>query len=192
MLVEGNPAPAFQAKDQRGKSHALADYAGRYVVLYFYPKDDTPGCTTEACGFRDTYAQFERAQAVVLGISPDEEASHQRFAAKFRLPFTLLCDPTHAVALAYGAWGEKKRYGRVFIGLLRKTFLIAPDGTLARVWNSVKTEGHAERVLEALQEHAGVSVRPSSPAKSSKTASKKSAPKKRASPAPKRTPKKRA
>jgi thioredoxin-dependent peroxiredoxin len=151
MIEEGKKAPAFSLKDQSGATVKLADFAGKYVVLYFYPKDDTPGCTTEACGFRDEHSKLQKAGAVVLGVSPDDEARHGKFSAKYQLPFTLLADTQHAVAEKYGAWGEKNNYGKKYQGILRSTFLVAPDGKVAKVWPKVKTAGHAVQVLEALQ-----------------------------------------
>ena len=126
----GDKAPAFTLKDRRGKKVKLSDFKGKYVVLYFYPKDNTPGCTTEACDFRDEHSALQKAGAVVLGVSPDSAASHQKFAAKYELPFPLLVDADHAVAEKYGAWGEKSLYGRKFMGIIRSTFLIGPDGKM--------------------------------------------------------------
>ncbi|MBF5041856.1 thioredoxin-dependent thiol peroxidase [Aggregicoccus sp. 17bor-14] len=146
----GDAAPSFELQDQQGRSVKLSDFAGKNVVLYFYPKDDTPGCTVEACNFRDEHSVLEKAGAVVLGISPDDEKSHQKFTAKFNLPFPLLVDTDHKTADAYGVWGEKQFAGRTYMGVNRATFLIGPDGKLARVWPKVKVEGHVNEVLGAL------------------------------------------
>ena len=146
----GKKAPAFTLPDQDGKPVSLADFKGKPVVLYFYPKDDTPGCTQEACDFRDASAALRKAGAVVLGVSPDDSTGHGKFAAKFKLPFPLLADTEHAVALAYGAWAEKSMYGRKYMGIVRSTFLIGPDGVLARVWPKVKVKGHVDDVLAGL------------------------------------------
>ena len=128
----------------------LSDFAGKNVVLYFYPKDNTPGCTTEACDFRDQHTKLEKAGAVVLGVSPDAEKTHLKFIGKFDLPFTLLADTDHAVAEKYGSWGEKSLYGRKFMGIIRSTFLIGADGKVAKVWPKVKVAGHVDEVLEAV------------------------------------------
>jgi thioredoxin-dependent peroxiredoxin len=146
----GKKAPAFTLKDQDGKPVTLADFKGKPVVLYFYPKDDTPGCTQEACDFRDASAALKKAGAVVLGISPDDSKRHGKFAAKWKLPFPLLADTEHAVALAYGAWAEKSMYGRKYMGIVRSTFLIGKDGVVAQVWPKVKVTGHVEEVRKAL------------------------------------------
>lgn len=143
----GSKAPAFHLKDAAGKSVRLSDYKGTWVVLYFYPKDDTSGCTKEACDFRDDYTKFKKAGAEVVGVSPDGEASHQKFSKKYSLPFPLLVDSDHAVAEKYGAWGEKSMYGRKYMGIVRTTVLIAPDGNVQRVWRKVKVDGHASEVL---------------------------------------------
>jgi peroxiredoxin Q/BCP len=146
----GSKAPDFQLPDHTGKTVSLSQLAGKNVVLYFYPKDDTPGCTREACHFRDEHSALEKAGAVVLGVSPDGATSHQKFATKYSLPFTLLSDTEHKVADAYGVWGEKSLYGRKFIGLTRATFLIDPQGTVKHVWPKVKVDGHVAQVLSAL------------------------------------------
>src|SRR5262245_23670168 len=151
LIEPGKKAPSFSLKDQDGKSHRLADYAGRPLVLYFYPKDDTPGCTTEACAFRDTLPQFKKGKAAVLGVSILDEASKARFAAKHDLNFPLLADADHEVADKYGVWQKKSLYGRQFMGLARTTYLIGADGKVARRWDNVKVDGHAEEVLEAVQ-----------------------------------------
>ena len=136
--------------DPSGKKVKLSDFAGKKVVLYFYPKDDTPGCTTEACGFRDAHDRIAARNAVVLGISPDPAKRHDAFIAKFGLPFTLLSDEDHKVAEAYGAWGEKSLYGKKTMGILRSTFLIDERGRIVKVFRKVKPAGHAEEVLAAL------------------------------------------
>ena len=151
MLSSGSPAPAFSLPSDEGTTVALKDLKGRKVVLYFYPKDDTSGCTIEACEFRDSWAAVRRAGAVVLGVSPDGIASHQKFKRKYELPFTLLADEDHAVAEAYGVWGEKSMYGRKYHGILRTTFILDERGRVARVFNKVRPEGHAAEVLAALK-----------------------------------------
>jgi thioredoxin-dependent peroxiredoxin len=148
--TEGKKAPAFSAKDQDGNTVKLSDFKGKNVILYFYPKDDTPGCTKEACAFRDEFAQFKKKGAVVLGVSPDDEKSHTKFIKKYSLPFTLLADTDHSIAEAYGAWGEKAMYGKKYMGILRSTVLIDKDGRVAKVWPKVKPEEHAAEVLAAL------------------------------------------
>ena len=150
LVDPGKKAPVFSLKDQEGKPRRLADYAGRPVVLYFYPKDDTPGCTKEACAFRDNLPRFKGSKAVVLGVSILDEASKARFAGKYGLPFPLLADPDHAVAEQFGVWQKKSRYGRTYMGIARTTYLIGPDGKVAKRWDNVKVDGHAEAVLEAL------------------------------------------
>jgi peroxiredoxin Q/BCP len=151
MIEEGAKAPAFTMKDQDGKPVKLSDFAGKQVVLYFYPKDMTPGCTTEACDFRDNHTKLQKAGAVVLGVSPDSDKSHQKFIAKHELPFPLLVDEGHAVAEKFGAWGEKSLYGRKFMGIIRSTFLIGGDGKVKKVWPKVKVAGHVDEVLEAVK-----------------------------------------
>lgn len=148
-LQTGDQAPEFSLATAEGDV-ALRDLRGKPVVLYFYPKDDTPGCTKEACSFRDSYHRFTEAGAVVIGVSPDDVKSHQRFAEKFNLPFTLAADPGHAVASAYGAWGPKQFMGRNYEGVLRTTYVIDPEGKIARVFPNVKPENHADEVLAAL------------------------------------------
>jgi len=148
----GDKAPAFTLEDQSGKTVKLSDFKGKTVVLYFYPKDDTPGCTREACAFRDEHSALQKAGAVVLGVSPDSEASHAKFAGKYKLNFPLLADPDHAVSEKYGAWGEKSLYGRKFMGIQRSTFLIDGSGKVSRVWPKVKVDGHVDQVLEAIRE----------------------------------------
>ena len=151
MLSTGVKAPDFALPADDGTTVTLAELKGRKVVLYFYPKDDTSGCTKEACGFRDSWKDVQRAGAVVLGVSPDGIASHQKFKQKYSLPFTLLADADHRVAAAYGAWGEKSMYGRKYMGILRTTFVIDGDGRISRVFEKVKAEGHAAEVLAALR-----------------------------------------
>lgn len=156
MIEVGRKAPAFSLKDQSGQTRKLSDFAGDWVVLYFYPKDDTPGCTTEACEFTDSTKKFEKLGAVVLGCSPDEGASHEKFISKYKLRIPLLCDPSRATMEKYDAWGEKNMYGRKSMGVIRSTVLIDPAGKVARHWKRVKAKGHAAQVLEALRElHAG-------------------------------------
>lgn len=151
MLIEpGQKAPAFALKDQTGTVHRLSDYAGRPVVLYFYPKDDTPGCTQEACDFEALTPAYRRRKAVVLGVSILDEKSKAKFATKHGVNFPLLADADHAVADKYGVWQEKVRYGRKYMGIARTTYLIGPDGTVAQRWDKVKVDGHAEAVAEAL------------------------------------------
>ncbi len=151
MLKEGDRAPGFTLIDDQGREVRLEDLRGRWVVLYFYPKDDTPGCTTEACGFRDVYGEIRALGAEILGVSPDPIERHQRFKSKYNLPFPLLSDPDHRVAEAYGAWGTKKSFGKEVEGILRSTFLIDPEGRIARIWRRVRPKGHNEQVLEALR-----------------------------------------
>ncbi len=146
----GDPAPDFDLPDEKGQRHTLAQYRGRTVVLYFYPKDDTPGCTTEACGFRNALASFTDRNAVVLGVSPDSVGSHQRFAEKFGLTFPLLADESHAVAEKYGVWVEKNMYGRSYWGVARTTYVIDADGRVAHIIRNVRPEGHEQEVLSLL------------------------------------------
>ena len=149
MIKEGTNAPAFKTTDANGETISLKDLKGQKVVLYFYPKDDTPGCTKEACSFRDAWAKFKQRGITVLGVSPDSEASHKKFETKYKLPFTLLADKDHAIADAYGVWGEKKFMGRTYMGVLRTTFLIDEKGKIRKVFEKVKPEDHASEVLEA-------------------------------------------
>jgi peroxiredoxin Q/BCP len=153
-LEPGEKAPAFTLKDDQGKTVKLSDFKGNPIVLYFYPKDDTPGCTKEACAFRDASAQLKKHGAVVLGVSPDDVASHAKFRDKFNLNFPLLADEKHAVAEAYGAWREKNMYGKKSMGIQRSTYLIDGQGKIAQVWKRVQVDGHEAQVLEALQELA--------------------------------------
>lgn len=152
LLAEGARAPAFRLPSDSGETVALRDFVGRHVVLYFYPMDDTSGCTTEACGFRDSWARVRKAGAEVLGVSPDGPASHARFRKKYALPFPLLADEDHAVATAYGVWGRKQMYGRSYFGILRTTYLIGPTGRIEKVFPRVRPAGHAAEVLAALAE----------------------------------------
>ena len=147
----GRKAPAFSLKDQDDKTHSLKDYAGRPVVLYFYPKDDTPGCTREACDFRDALPDFKKSKAAVLGVSILDTASKAKFARKHKVSFPLLADPDHAVAEKYGTWKKKSMYGKTFMGLARTTFLIDGTGSVVRRWDNVKVDGHADAVLEAVE-----------------------------------------
>jgi peroxiredoxin Q/BCP len=149
-LKEGRRAPAFTAETNGGRTVSLADFKGKHVVLYFYPKDDTPGCTKEACGFRDAWKQFEMKGAVVLGVSPDTVKKHDKFVEKFELPFTLLADVDKKIVEAYGVWGKKKFMGREYMGVFRVTFLIDPDGKIKKIWPTVKPEEHAQEVLAAI------------------------------------------
>ena len=151
-LKEGDKAPEFSATTNTGEKLSLRDLKGKPVVLYFYPKDDTPGCTTQACGLRDAYNDFRKAGAVVLGASPDPVKSHVKFITKFQLPFTLLADEDKAIAQAYGVWGEKSFMGRKYMGNFRVTYLIDGEGRIAKIWPAVKPETHAEEVLTALRD----------------------------------------
>lgn len=151
QLKEGDLAPDFAAMTSAGSELRLADLRGKNVVLYFYPKDDTPGCTKEACGFRDQHAQFENRNAVLLGVSVDPVASHAKFVDKFKLPFLLLADTDKQIVQAYGVWGQKSFMGRKYNGTHRVTFLIGPDGRIRRIWPKVKPEEHANEVLAALE-----------------------------------------
>ena len=150
LIEPGKKAPAFTLNDQNGKAHRLSEYAGRPVVLYFYPKDDTPGCTKETCDFRDNLPKFAKSKAAVFGISILDEASKAKFAKKFDVTFPLLADEDHAVAEKYGVWQQKSLYGRKFMGNVRTTYLIDRDGKVARRWDNVKVDGHAEEVLGAV------------------------------------------
>jgi thioredoxin-dependent peroxiredoxin len=145
------PAPEFALADETGTLRNLSDFRGRAVVLYFYPKDDTPGCTTEACNFRDDYHVYEENGVVILGVSPDDVKSHEKFKNKFTLPFSLLADHDHKVCDLYGVWGPKKMMGREYDGVIRTTFLIGPNGMILKVWEQVKPDGHSGQVLEALK-----------------------------------------
>ena len=149
-LKVGDPAPDFSLPADSDGSVSLREFQGRKLVLYFYPKDDTPGCTTEAQAFRDAFAEFDRSGAVILGVSPDKPSRHDRFKAKHGLPFALGSDEDHSVAEAYGVWVEKRMYGRVYMGIERSTFLIDEEGRIAGIWRKVRVKGHAEAVLGAL------------------------------------------
>ena len=149
-LATGDKAPAFTLPDQDGKPVSSKDFAGRQVVVYFYPRDDTPGCTKEACQFNDNLQAFTKAKVPVLGISADTAAKHQAFRAKYGLKFPLLTDADHSVGEAFGAWGEKTLYGKKSIGVIRSTFLSGADGTIQRPWYNVKADGHAAKVIEEL------------------------------------------
>jgi len=151
-LEEGSPAPKFSLKGDDGKTYKLGDFKGKPVVVYFYPKDDTPGCTIEACAFRDRKKEVEKLGAVVLGVSPDDAESHGKFRKKFDLNFPLLVDENHKLADQFGAWREKNMYGKKSMGVVRSTFIIGPDGKIAKAWKRVLVEGHDEQVLEALRE----------------------------------------
>jgi thioredoxin-dependent peroxiredoxin len=150
VVEEGQAAPEFELPSESGERVSLSSLRGRPVVLYFYPKDDTPGCTTQACGLRDSYDAFRQRGAVVLGVSPDDESSHQKFKTKYGLPFSLLADCGHEVAERYGVWVERNAYGRKSMGIKRSTFVIDADGRVAKAFYGVKPEGHAELVLAAL------------------------------------------
>ena len=150
MVSEGSPAPDFTLKSDSGAEVTLSELRGRPVVLYFYPRDDTPGCTTQACGIRDDWSAFEKAGAVVLGVSPDSEESHAKFRQKYGLPFTLLADPDHELTEQYGFWVEKNNYGKKYMGVERSTVVIDADGNVARVFRRVKPEEHVQQVLTAL------------------------------------------
>ena len=154
-LQVGDAAPAVALPDETGTVHDLASQRGRWTILYFYPEDDTSGCTKEACQFRDIHETIVESDADVWGVSPDGAASHERFKTKYGLPFTLLSDEDHAVADTYGAWGLKQNYGKEYMGLIRSSFLIDPDGRIAKVWSKVKADGHATQVLDVLNEARG-------------------------------------
>ena len=152
MIEPGKKAPSFSLPDQEGKTHNLSDYAGQPVVLYFYPKDDTPGCTKESCAFQDNLPKFKKSKAAVLGVSVLNSASKARFAHKYGLKFPLLADEDHAVTEKYGVWQEKSMYGKKYMGVALTTYLIGPDGKVAKRWDGVKVDGHAEEVLAAVQQ----------------------------------------
>ncbi|HEU5466025.1 MAG TPA: thioredoxin-dependent thiol peroxidase [Gemmatimonadales bacterium] len=152
MISVGKSAPAFSLDTDAGETLSLKDLKGRPVVLYFYPKDDTPGCTVEACEFRDAFPRFKGSKAVILGISPDSVKSHQKFKEKFDLPFTLLADEDHAIAEKYGVWQKKSMYGRTYMGIARTTFVIDKSGKVAKIFEKVKPKGHAEEVEQAIDE----------------------------------------
>jgi peroxiredoxin Q/BCP len=150
MLQVGDPAPDFTLPDAEGTPTRLADFRGQRVVLYFYPKDNTPGCTKEACGFRDTFLELEAQNTVVLGISPDGATAHQKFRAKYDLPFRLLSDPEFTVATTYGSYGLKKFMGREYLGVMRQTYVIGADGCIEKIYRKVKPETHAQEILASL------------------------------------------
>jgi peroxiredoxin Q/BCP len=150
VVAEGQPAPDFELRSDAGETVRLADLRGKPVVLYFYPKDDTPGCTKQACGIRDDWSAFEQAGAVVLGVSPDSEQSHAKFRQKYGLPFTLLADPDHELTERYGFWVEKNNYGKKYMGVERSTVVIDADGNVAKVFRRVKPDEHVQQVLTAL------------------------------------------
>lgn len=152
MVTENSPAPAFKLLDETGTPRSLSDYLGKPVVLYFYPADDTPGCTKEACSFRDDYGVYEQAGIAILGVSPDSPKSHAKFKAKYNLPFTLLADDGHQVCDLYGVWGNKKLWGHEYEGVLRTTFLIDKHGMVKKVFPNVKPDGHSAEVLAALKD----------------------------------------
>ena len=152
MPAEGKKAPAFTLPSTRGREVSLKDLEGKPVVLYFYPKDDTPGCTQESCDFRDSFARVQSSGAVVLGVSPDSVASHEKFRSKYDLPFDLLSDESHDMLETYDVWKEKNMYGRTFMGVERTTMLIDADGVIRRIWPKVKVKGHVDEVLAALEE----------------------------------------
>ena len=149
-ISENAPAPDFDLVDETGKPHKLSDYMGKAVVLYFYPKDDTPGCTTEACSFRDGYGDYLREGVTIIGISPDTPESHAKFKEKYHLPYTLLADEDHKVSELYGVWAKKKTFGKEYYGILRTTFLISPEGKILKVFKNVKPDGHSKEVLAAI------------------------------------------
>ena len=153
-IKAGDKAPEFSLPDQEGKTHSLAGYRGKWVLLYFYPKDDTPGCTTEACGIRDAWSDFKKAGIVVLGASPDSVKSHAKFVKKYELPFTLLADADKELVNAYGVWAKKKFMGREYMGTLRNSFLIDPKGKIAKVYEGVKPADHAAEVLEDIKQRS--------------------------------------
>ena len=149
-LTTGSAAPDFSLEDENGKIHTLSQYRGKAVVLYFYPKDDTPGCTTEACNFRDDYSAYEKADVVILGVSADDGKSHTKFKDKYNLPFNLLADVDHKVSELYGVWGPKKMFGKEYLGIRRMTFVIGADGNLIKIFEKVKPANHSQEVLEVL------------------------------------------
>lgn len=155
FLSVDSQAPDFSLKDQFGNEVSLSSVKGTWTVIYFYPKDDTPGCTKEACNFRDNYGAIAATGATVLGVSADSAASHQKFAQKYELPFTLLVDEGNQMARSFGAWGPKSMYGKTYEGIIRSTYVLNPEGRVARVWPKVKPDSHGAEVLEWLKAHAG-------------------------------------
>jgi thioredoxin-dependent peroxiredoxin len=151
-LQAGTPAPQFSLPDETGTIRSLSDFAGQTIVMYFYPKDDTPGCTTEACNFRDDYSAYEQAGVTILGVSPDSPKSHTKFKQKFNLPFSLLADEQHELCEQFGVWGPKKFMGREYMGVARTTFVIGPDGVIKKVFENVKPAEHSAEVLDAVRE----------------------------------------
>jgi peroxiredoxin Q/BCP len=151
LIDPGKKAPSFSLPDQTGTKHSLADYAGQPVIVYFYPKDDTPGCTKESCAFQDNLPKFKKSKAAVIGVSVLNSASKAKFADKYGLKFPLLADEDHSVMEKFGVWQEKSMYGKKYMGVARTTYLIGPDGKVARRWDGVKVDGHAEEVLAAVQ-----------------------------------------
>ena len=149
-LKEGDKAPGFTARDQHGNTVSLAGYKGKTVILYFYPKDDTPGCTAEACDFRDNYQSLLQKGFEVLGVSTDDERSHKKFVSKYNLPFTLIADDNQEIVNAYGVWGEKNMYGKKYMGTIRTTFIIDPDGVISHIINKVDTQNASQQVLDLL------------------------------------------
>ncbi|MFI5152096.1 MAG: thioredoxin-dependent thiol peroxidase [Chitinophagales bacterium] len=152
QLKEGDHAPKFEGKDQDGKSISLAEFQGKVVVLYFYPEDDTPTCTVQACNLRDNYGLLRRKGFVILGVSPDDEKSHKKFEKKFKLPFTLITDTDHRIIDQYGVWGEKKLYGREYMGLLRTTFLIDEKGIIRKIFLRPNNKNHAQEIIQSWKE----------------------------------------
>jgi len=150
-LAEGSPAPDFELADQDGKAHKLSDYKGKPIVLYFYPKDDTPGCTMEACSFRDNYADFKKKGVIVIGVSVDDEKSHKKFVGKYKLPFILLADPEKKVVQKYGVWGKKSFMGKKYMGTTRATFIIGNDFKIKKVFPKVSVPGHVDEIIRILQ-----------------------------------------
>ena len=150
-IVKNELAPDFELEDENGVTRKLSDFLGKPVVLYFYPKDDTPGCTTEACEFRDDYSVYESAGVIILGISPDTSKSHQKFKKKYNLPFTILADVNHSVCELYGVWGEKNMYGKKYFGVIRTTFVIGQNGKIKEIFEKVTPKGHSSQVLSALK-----------------------------------------
>ena len=151
MIQKKTKAPDFNLLDEDGNSHTLSEYKGTPLILYFYPKDNTPGCTTEACNFRDDYSAYEKAKVTILGVSPDSVKSHKKFKEKYQLPFTLLSDPDHTVCEAYGVWAEKQMMGKKYMGILRTTFVINKDGVVEKVFEGVKPSEHSKEVLAAVK-----------------------------------------